>query len=359
MNERRSENVVAPGEIKQPLILTLDVGTSSVRALAFDAYGRQLSGVEGRATYDPVTTPDGGFELDIENLVRGTTECFDQAVQQLETHHLTVAAVAMDTFWHNLIALGPGGVPLTQVITWADTRSTAAVEELRREIDERELHSRTGCVLHSSYWPAKLRWLRRANPDLFNAARHWVSIGEYLVWRFCGAWSCSVSMASGTGLLDQNRCDWDPELLEVLGLSSALLSPLQSGRSSVGTLTNTWAERWPLLRGVPWFPAAGDGACSNIGSGCATRDRVALMIGTSGALRVCFEARQVPIQWGLWCYHAVPSYFLLGGALSNGGLLWEWLLRTFRVDTDSDLEEVVASVPPDGHGLTVLPFLAG
>jgi gluconokinase len=180
-----------------------------------------------------------------------------------------------------------------------------------------------------------------------------------LYLRLLGKRQCSVSMASGTGLLDQHRRVWDDQLLAALPIREDQLSPLGSGSEPLVGLVPEFATRWPTLKDVPWFPAAGDGACSNVGSGCTNRERFALMVGTSGALRVCFAAEDVPVRWGLWCYHATPAYFVLGGALSNGGLLWEWLQRTLRLPAGEAAERALAAMPPDGHGLTVLPFLAG
>src|SRR5207249_4659113 len=79
------------------------------------------------------------------------------------------------------------------------------------------------------------------------------------------------------------------------------------------------AGRLPALTQVPWIPAVGDGACSNLGSGCLGPEKAALMVGTSGALRVVSaDAHPVPPE-GLWCYRVDARRALVGGALSNGG----------------------------------------
>ena len=119
--------------------------------------------------------------------------------------------------------------------------------------------------------------------------RLWVSPGEYVQRRLLGDAAASVSMASGTGLLDQRTNTWDEELSR--GIEDRLPPIDDAPRSG---LTAEWAERWPGLRDVPWFPAWGDGACSNLGSGCGTLDRAALMVGTSGALRVLRRTDELP-----------------------------------------------------------------
>jgi gluconokinase len=111
---------------------------------------------------------------------------------------------------------------------------------------------------------------------------------------------------------------------------------------------------------VPWLAAVGDGACSNLGAGCSTPDNIALMIGTSGAERVVSSpssAFQVP--WGTWCYRVDERRTVLGGALNDGGSLFDWLRTTLRLPSLQAAEADVAALEPDRHGLTVLPFWGG
>jgi gluconokinase len=240
-----------------------------------------------------------------------------------------VRAVAISTFWHSVLGVDGSGEPTTPVLTWADRRAAGAAAELRERLDEREAHRRTGCVLHSSYVPAKLLWLEGASREAFARAERFVSPGEYLYLKLFGEARVSTSMASATGLLDQNRKTYDEEILEALPIDDGRLSPISD--EPLRGLAGKWAERWPRLRDVPWFPAYGDGACSNVGAGCANRDRLALMVGTSGALRVLWKAESVEIPEGMWCYRSDPERFVMGGALSDGGNLIAWLRETLRL----------------------------
>ena len=124
-------------------------------------------------------------------------------------------------------------------------------------------------------------------------------------------------MASATGLFDQNKKRWDREMLRGPAHRRSAASSIsdEPGRG----LDGEWAGRWPVLRDVPWFPAVGDGACSNVGSGCTGNDRLALMVGTSGAMRVLWKADTVEIPDGPWCYRSDAEHYVMGGALSDGG----------------------------------------
>ncbi len=186
-----------------------------------------------------------------------------------------------------------------------------------------------------------------------------MSIGEYFYLKLFRRLAVSVSMASATGLFNQNECFWDRDILSLLGIELDQLSPLAERGESFAGLRGAYARRWPTMAGVRWFPALGDGASDNIGAGAVTRDRAALMIGTSGALRSLWKAKSVRVPQGLWCYRADRERFLMGGALSNGGDLFEWMMKRLRLPSVEKTEAALAAMEPDGHGLTVLPFLSG
>jgi gluconokinase len=176
--------------------------------------------------------------------------------------------------------------------------------------------------------------------------------------RLFGRSRVSFSVASWSGLLNRHRLTWDAALLAALGVRPDQLSQLVDVDAPLQGLIGPYAARWPALRDVPWFPAIGDGAAANIGSGCTSSDRVALTIGTTGAIRVVqTEVPRVPP--GLWCYRVDRQHALLGGATSEGGNVYAWLRRTQQLPDVAATEAALGALAPDSHGLTVLPFFAG
>jgi gluconokinase len=339
------------------LVLTLDIGTSSVRALLFDGSARALPGLETRRTHAVRTTPDGGAELDAPALLREVEEVLDEILAKAGPGSHRIRAVACCTFWHSVMGVDGSGEPLTPIYTWGDTRAAAHAEDLHRRMDEKSYHARTGAFFHPLYWPQKLEWLR-GHPS-YRGVRSWLSFGEFLFQRLFGRTICTISMASGTGLLDINRCAWDVETLQALGLGPDELGPLGDVKNAFVGLRDAYAARWPALRDQPWTPPVGDGACNNLGSGCTTPEQIAVMVGTSGAMRVVHETNRIEIPWGLWCYRADRRRVVLGGALNDGGNLVDWCRRTFQLGPPEQVEREIAAMPPDAHGVTFLPFLAG
>ncbi len=148
-------------DAESPLVLSLDMGTSSVRALLFDRLGRAVDGTEEQCGYDLRTTPDGGAEADAESLFALLLGCIDGSLGAAVARVAEIGGVGVSCFWHSLLGLDGDGNAITPIYYWADTRSVRQVDALRREIDVPAMHARTGCPLHSSFWPAKLRWVQR------------------------------------------------------------------------------------------------------------------------------------------------------------------------------------------------------
>lgn len=342
-----------------PLVLALDLGTSSTRARLYDARGRAVAGVGAQTAYELRLTQAGAAEDDPAEAVARAARCVDAVLEQLGPAAARIGAVAVDTLASTCLALDARGQPLTPLLTYADTRGAEEARALQRQLDEPVVHDRTGCLLRSSYWPAQLAWQRRAQPALWRAAAHWVTLGDYLErCLFGGPGRVSHSAASWTGLLDRRRLVWDAPLMDGLGLRPGQLSPLVEAETPRTGLAAPFAARWPALAHVPWFPAVGDGAAANLGSGCTGPDRVALTLGTTGALRVV-QAQVEAVPAGLWCYRVDRQQALVGGATSEGGNVYTWLRQTVKLGDPAEVEAAVAAFPADGHGLTVLPFLAG
>lgn len=304
-----------------PSVLALDVGSSSVRARCFG---------EGAEPLDELKQEryDGGDPDEIVGLVRKVVAGRDEDVD----------AAGASCFGHSLIALDAAGRPLTPVLGWRDTRSAGAAEWLRRRVpDSAAVHARTGAPLHPSFWPAKLAWLAETEPEVFRGAARFVSFCDYLYAELLGGEpATSLSIASGSGLLDLATGGWDAELLELVGVGE---------------------DRLPRISDEPygiWYPALIDGACSNLGAGCVGRRRAALMVGTSGALRLLYETERPQPRPGLFLYRLDERRVLEGGALSDGGNLYAWLGKILAPAEGSLLDR-----DPDEHGLTFLPFLGG
>jgi gluconokinase len=352
-------STVSRDQAETPLILSLDIGTSSVRAAIFDRLGRAMEGLDARQFRKIVATKEGASETDPDNLLELLWLCIDDVIYHAGSLAGQVKGVGTCTFVGNILGVDRNGRVVTPLRTYADTRADGEVMGLRAEFDETEVHDRTGCHFHSAYLPAFFRWFANARTDLFGQVSRWVTIGEYLDLKLFGETAVSYSVASWNGLLDRRRLIWDEPLLRALPVRVEQLSPLTDSNISRCGLLPEFAGRWPTLKEVPWFPASGDGATANLGSGCVSPERVALTVGTTSAVRTVIKDSVPYVPSGLWCYRVDGRRSLPGGALSEGGSVFAWMRDILRLGDLAKVEATLTTMQPDAHGLTVLPFLAG
>jgi gluconokinase len=348
--------------MKTPLILALDIGTTSTRALLFDAAGQPVPDCLAQISNQLETTQDGGATFQPDQLFDHVVTVIDQVLQRAGARAKQIGAVVSATFVGNVMGVNAAGEPVTPLFIYADTCNAADAEQLREELGAaglRASHDRVGCLIHTSYLPARFRWLARTQPDWLNGSAYWLSFGEYLYWQLLGQRAVSYSVASWTGMLNRRSLTWDQDWLAALPVQPEQLSPLVDVNQPLQGLLSPWAERWPALRNVPWYPAIGDGAAANLGSGCDHPTRIALTIGTTGAMRVVVDPSLAQVPDGLWLYRVAGHQGLLGGATTEGGNLFAWLRESLQLPPIDELEKALAVREAAAHGLTVLPFVAG
>ena len=338
--------------VKRSFLLSLDVGTSGVRAALFDERGNQVF-----CTRKHRNRTEDFVEFDADTLVDEVVKTIDELLTYNFHSAGQIDLIAISAFWHSLIGIDSEERATTLLLTWADTRAAQIASELRSQFNELEIHARTGCRFHPSYWPAKLQWLKQEHPEEFRNTRCWLGFAEYLCLRLCGETATSVSMASATGLFNQRECNWDWDFVEALGISPGTLPEIKTRLRL--RLSDSLAFRWPSLAEARLVHVVGDGAANNIGAGCSTKGKIALMVGTSGAMRVVFAGEPpAELSPALWSYRVSDARVVVGGALSDGGGLFQWLTESLNLDREV-LEKEIAALEPDSHGLTVLPFWSG
>jgi len=350
-----------PSRPEPPFVLAIDIGSSSIRAALYDSSARPVSGMSAVQRNWQDTGADGKNEESPERIANAVEKAVDAVLATAGDMARHIVAVGLDSMASTVMGLDENGVPLTPVYTYADTRSASDVDQLKRELDVDAVHDRTGTVQHTSYVPGRIRWLRRTRPQLAAKVRGWTDVPTWLYSRWFGRTDipASYSLASWSGMLNRRELRWDAGLLEALELDQTDLPPLAPYVDGITGLSGEYAKRWPALRDVPFFLGVGDGAAVNVGAGCVSPDRVALTIGTTGAMRVLFDDSAPALPEGLWGYRLGRERTLVGGAFSEGGNVLAWAESALDIPPLAQLGRELARLKPDGHGLTVLPFLAG
>ncbi|MGJ3244502.1 MAG: gluconokinase [Elainellaceae cyanobacterium] len=354
-------------------VVGIDIGTTSTKSVLFTTAGT----IVGKASQGyPLYTPDRSTaEQDPKQIFAAVIDTVRRVVRTCQIQPRNILCLSVSAAMHSLLLVDAEGAPLTRSMTWADNRSAAWATRIKRDYDSHAIYRRTGTPIHPMSPLVKLMGLRHEQPDLFSRAAKFISIKEYVFYRLFRQYVIDHSMAAATGLLNINQLDWDAEALELAGVSKKLLSELVPTTQVLQSMQPDMAAAMGILPETPVVIGASDGVLSNLGVGAIAPHVVAITIGTSGAVRAVIDR---PItdppptdpQERLFCYPLTEHYWVIGGAVNNGGLALRWVrdqLADAEIATAERLGKNVyelltmlaETVPPGSDGLIFHPYLVG
>jgi gluconokinase len=348
-------------ESPEQVIIGVDAGTTGVKAAAF---GLDLPATAVAIREYPLEEPAPDREVqDPAAILTAAGDALRECVAATGTAE--VMAISLSAGMHGLMALDADLRPLTPLITWADARARDQARSLRRSGEAAELHARTGVPVHPMTPQAKLMWFAEHDPRTSSAARWWVGLKDYLILWLTGTLATELSSASGTGLLDMATRAWSPAALELSRVSLDQLPEILPTTATLPLATAT-ARRVGLPAGIPVVVGAADGPLGNLGTGAIAPGVTGLSLGTSGAIRMAVDEPRVDDDGTLFCYALTESVWVLGGAISNGGVVVRWAGESLAPDVraaaggagpDAAVLDLAASVPAGSEGLVMLPYL--
>jgi gluconokinase len=346
---------------ESPFVLAVDIGSSSVKAGLFDSHARSVTGVEAAVAHAQTVASDGTSEEDADQILRAAESAIDTVLAKAGEIVSDIIGVGFDCMSSTVLGVDKNGDALTPVYTYADTRSAPDVDRLRTELNVPIIYDRTGVMQHTSYLPGRIRWLKRTQPDIASQIDKYVDVSTYIFSKWFGRTDVKASycVSSWSGLLNRHDLEWDHLLLDRLGINAENLPELAPWNDAETDLTPEFALRWPALAELPFLLAVGDGAAVNVGTGCVDETKVALTVGTTGAMRVLNEGPAPDVPTGLWAYRLGADRTLLGGSFSEGGNVVQWALDNLRLPSIEILNDELEKLEPAAHGINVLPFIAG
>jgi len=337
-------------------VIGLDFGTTSTKAIVFDKRGNAVSeyGVEY-----PILTPNAGWaELDPQVIYEAALTSLRVALSKINPSE--IVAIGLSTAMHSLILMDEQNKPLTRVITWADNRSDEQARLLKQTALGRQIYLKTGTPIHPMSPLCKIIWFKENEPELFKRTHKFISIKEYLLFRWFGQYVTDYSVASATGLLNLQTLNYDSDALQIAGITKEQLSTLVPTTYVLQGLSAEVAEAVNIRKDVPVVIGASDGCLANLGIGAMKRGDVGITLGTSGAIRTVIEKPITDPSERTFCYALTEHHWVVGGATNNAGLLLRWFKEQFARELSYDaLTYEAHKVGVGSDGLFCLPYLSG
>jgi len=342
-------------------ILGIDIGTTNTKAVAFDLQGRPVA--QANSTYPFISAHKGYHELDPRVLFVAVTEVMKSVLEITASEQL--AGICFSSAMHGLIAVDEKGHPLTNMITWADLRSSEYAMRIKYSDLGHRLYERTGAPVHPMSPLCKLMWMKDHQPEIFKSAHKFISIKEYVFFHFFGEFIVDHSVASSTGLFDIYDLHWNAEALQVAGIDESRLSKPVKTTYVMSGLAENYAAMFGIDRLTPIIAGASDGCLAHIGSNAFDEGDVSLTIGTSGAVRMMIDRPASDPKQRIFNYVLTEKLYLSGGALNNGGNVMQWFAKNFLKkdftsgDEFDDFVTEACAIPAGSDGLIFLPYIYG
>ncbi len=333
------------------IILGLDVGTTAAKASAFSLDGK----VRLTASREyPLLNPQPGWHIqEPDAIAEGVLEAMRDAVSQVDATR--VIGISVSTAMHGLLGIDSDLRPVTELLTWADSRAWQQANMLNEHATGPRLHYTSGTPTHPMSPLVKLCWFRDEHPDILRLTDRWIGLKDWVLVNLTGQVVTELSCTSGSGMLDMETGDWNPEAIELTGVRRDQLPGIRATTDTLPFSADA-AKRVGLPAGLPVVLGAGDGPLGNLGTGALEPGKAGLSIGTSGAVRMV--VRKPAVVSGLFCYALTRDVWVAGGAVSNGGLVQRWLTQTYAPGCDDATAcRRAETIPPGSDGLVMIPYL--
>ncbi|MGX2945323.1 gluconokinase [Enterococcus alishanensis] len=349
-------------------IIGADIGTTSTKAVLYDQKGNVLEYANvGYPLYQD--EPDMA-EQDVEEIFEAVVDAITQVVRKSDVAAKNIRGVSFSSAMHSLILLNQEMEPITRSITWADNRAAKYSEELKTNGLGQKIYEKTGTPIHPMAPLSKLIWLKTEKPELFNQARYFIGIKEYVLYKFFGELKMDQSIASATGLFNIFDLTWDNLALETVGITVDLLPEVVATDYQFQGIKKSYAEVMGLPEDIKFVIGASDGVLSNLGVNAVDEGVLALTIGTSGAIRTVVDQPVTDPKGRLFCYVLSEGKYVLGGPVNNGGIVFRWVrdqlfapeketAAQMKIDSYDILTEMASTIPAGSDGLIFLPYLGG
>src|SRR5690625_1654128 len=327
------------------LVLALDLGTTSAKAVIFEQNGKLVAEAERMVTSH---YPEPGWvEQDPVEIERAAVGAVRDVMDEAKIESEELLTISFSAAMHSLICVDENYRPLSRAIIWADGRSSQQAKELKQG-NGNEIYKRTGLPNHPMSPLSNLIWMKENDFAPYNEAAYFISAKEYVIYKWFGRRLIDYAMASATGLFNMNTFAWDEEALATAGIEEKQLSEIVPPTEILTGIDQTIAAEMGISSELPFVIGSADGQLANLGSGAISAGEVAISAGTSGAIRQMISGFETSEQQETFCYAFTRDLSIIGGPTNNGGIALQWLKEL--IEYEGSIDELTAEAEKVAQG---------
>ena len=344
-------------------VLVIDQGTTSTRAIVFDAQARTVA--SGQQEFRQIFPQPGWVEHDPEEIWASTLATAREALGKAGLAAGDVAGIGITNQRETtLVWERATGRPIHNAIVWQDRRTADVCAKLRAEGAEAQVTARTGLLLDPYFSATKIAWLL----DNVEGARAAAERGElafgtvdsFLIWRLTGGkvHATDATNASRTSLYDIRKGGWDDDLLRLFRVPRALLPEVRDTAGSFGV-----CDAAVLGAAVPILAVAGDQQAALIGQACVKPGMVKATFGTGAFVLLNTGDVAAPSSHRMLTTVAYQfggkRTYALEGSIFSAGATVQWLRDSLGIIAAAPEAGALAAQAESEHGVTLVPAFAG
>ena len=342
------------------LVLSVDVGTTNIKAGVVDENGKILS--FARKEIQLETSSQGMAEHDPEEIFKNFTQVCRKVSKN---YRKKIKFLTISSYQLGLIALDKNLKPLTKLITLLDTRPQETFAKLKNKCNYEKIYKNTGCPPFPQYPFSKIFWLKEKKKDVFNRTRYFLSSKDYIIYRLCGEIITEPSISSATQLMNIHKVEWDDYATEILGIEKKQLPQIVPSEKNFCKLPTSTKHLLGLTEDIFLLPGVYDGGALVIGTGGFYNKIATINIGTTAMFRtlsnapVLDKSNSMRLQTYYLCY----GKWITGAGLNNAGNAIEWVRKIFSIKKHSILFSLARKAHNNNDGsknkLYFLPYFTG
>lgn len=336
------------------LYIGIDLGTSAVKLIVMDEAGDIKADT---AKEYPLHFPQNGWsEQNPEDWWRAVKEGICELAVKVDKTQ--IAGISFGGQMHGLVMLDHADRVIRPAILWNDGRTEKQCAYLNTEVGKAYLSEHTANIAFAGFTAPKLLWVKENEPENFARMCRIMLPKDYIAYCMTGVHSTDVSDASGMLLMDvKHRC-WSQEMLEICGITEAMLPKIYESAEVVGTLTQKAADELGLSTEVKVIAGAGDNAAAAVGTGTVGEGKCNISLGTSGTVFISRGTFGVDKNNALHAFaHADGSYHLMGCMLSAASCNKWWLEEILETKDYAGSQDGIAELGE--NNVFFLPYLMG
>ncbi|MGO4222863.1 xylulokinase [Lysobacter sp. TAF61] len=339
------------------LFVGLDVGTQSVKLIAYDPQARKVVATHGHAL-ELIAGDDGSREQHAQWWIDAIRACF---ARMEPAHRARVSAIGVSGQQHGFVPVDAAGGVLAPAKLWCDTSTTVECDEIMAAAGGAK-----GCIalagnpILAGYTASKLPWTRKHRPEVYARLAAIMLPHDYVNFWLTGERWMEYGDASGTGWLDVRTRRWSSRMLAATDAQrdlAALLPPLVEADASF-TIAASIADQLGLPHGVRVAAGGGDNMMAAVGTGNVASGVLSMSLGTSGTLFAHADHPVVDEAGGWAAFCSSTGGWLPLICTMNCTVATESVARMFGFSS-RDGDAVMADTAPGAGGLVMLPFLNG